>query len=170
MILAAGRLTAQKDYPTLIKAFARLNAQRPSRLIILGEGRMRKALERLVKGLDLTDHVSLPGWVENPFAFMSRASLFVLSSRFEGLPGVLVQALACGCPCVSTNCPAGPAEILQDGKFGPLVPVGDEQALADAMYGTLAQPPERHMLQQRAGYFSLERAVTAYEKLILGFA
>jgi glycosyltransferase involved in cell wall biosynthesis len=170
VILAAGRLTAQKDYPTLIKAFARLNAQRPSRLIILGEGRMRKALERLVKGLDLTDHVSLPGWVENPFAFMSRASLFVLSSRFEGLPGVLVQALACGCPCVSTNCPAGPAEILQDGKFGPLVPVGDEKALADAMYGTLAQPPERHMLQQRAGYFSLERAVTAYEKLILGFA
>ena len=170
VILAAGRLAAQKDYPTLIKAFARLNAQRPCRLIILGEGRMRKALERLVKGLDLTDHVSLPGWVENPFAFMSRASLFVLSSRFEGLPGVLVQALACGCPCVSTNCPAGPAEILQDGKFGPLVPVGDEKSLATAMYRVLAQPPERHMLQQRAGYFSLERSVTAYEKLISGFA
>ena len=166
VVLAAGRLSQQKDYPTLIKAFARLASRRSCRLIVLGEGRLRKALERLVKDLRLTDRVSLPGWVENPFAFMSRASLFVLSSRYEGLPGVLVQALACGCPCVSTDCPAGPSEILQDGKFGPLVPVGDEEALAEAMDRILDEPPDGSELQRRAGYFSLERSVAAYEKLI----
>ena len=166
VILAAGRLENQKDYPTLIKAFARVASRRPCRLIILGEGKRRKALEGLVRGLKLTDWVSLPGWVENPFAFVSRASLFVLSSRYEGLPGVLVQALACGCPCVSTDCPAGPAEILQDGKFGPLVPVGDEVALAEAMDRVLEQPPDRHVLQQRAADFSAETSVAAYEKLI----
>lgn len=156
----------QKDYPTLIKAFADLMARRPCRLIILGEGKKRKDLEDLVEGLRLADQVSLPGWVDNPFAFMSHASLFVLSSLHEGLPGVLVQALACGCPCVSTDCPAGPSEILRGGEFGPLVPVGDDVALADAMYRVLAQPPERHMLQQRAADFSSDQAVTAYEKLI----
>ena len=166
IILAVGRLTVQKDYPTLIKAFAHLTARRPCRLIILGEGKKRKDLEDLVEGLHLADQVSLPGWVDNPFAFMSHASLFVLSSLHEGLPGVLVQALACGCPCVSTDCPAGPSEILRGGEFGPLVPVGDDVALADAMYRALAQPPERHVLQQRAADFSSDQAVTAYEKLI----
>ena len=185
IVLAVGRLTEQKDYPTLLRAFSRLSSQRPCRLIILGietsrsrlgalvqtlklEDRVsRSKLEALVQTLKLEDRVSLPGWTENPFAFMSRASLFVLSSRYEGLPGVLVQALACGCPCVSTDCPAGPAEILQDGKLGPLVPVGDEVALAEAMGQTLDQPPDRQMLQQRAAFFSVERAVDAYEQLIL---
>ncbi len=166
VILAVGRLTVQKDYPTLIKAFAHLTARRPCRLIILGEGKKRKELEDLVAGLRLADQVSLPGWVDNPFAFMSRASLFVLSSLHEGLPGVLVQALACGCPCVSTDCPAGPSEILRGGELGPLVPVGDDVALADAMYRVLARPPERRLLQQRAADFSADQAVTAYEKLI----
>ena len=166
VILAVGRLTAQKDYPTLIKAFARLAARRPCRLVILGEGKKRRELEDLVKGHYLADRVSLPGWVDNPFAFMSRASLFVLSSLHEGLPGVLVQALACGCPCVSTDCPAGPSEILQGGEFGPLVPVGDDVALADAMHRVLARPPERRRLQQRAADFSADQAVTAYEQLI----
>ena len=185
IVLAAGRLTEQKDHPTLLRAFSRLSSQRPCRLIILGtetsqsklrrlvqtlklEDRVsRSKLETLVQTLKLEDRVSFPGWTENPFAFMSRASLFVLSSRYEGLPGVLVQALACGCPCVSTDCPAGPAEILQDGKLGPLVPVGDEAALAEAMGQILDQPPDRQMLQQRATFFSVERAVDAYEQLIL---
>ncbi len=166
IVLAVGRLTAQKDYPTLIKAFSRLTARRPCRLIILGEGKKRKNLEDLVEDLHLADQVSLPGWVGNPFAFMSHASLFVLSSLHEGLPGVLVQALACGCPCVSTDCPAGPSEILQGGEFGPLVPVGDDVALAEAMFRVLAQPPERRMLQQRAACFSADQAVAAYEELI----
>ena len=166
VILSAGRLSRQKDYPTLVKAFARVAANRPCRLIILGEGGRRKALERLVRKLGLTDRVSLPGWVDNPLAFMSRASLFVLSSRYEGLPGVLVQALACGCPCVSTDCPSGPAEILQGGRLGPLVPVGDPVRLAEAMMSVLDQPPEKQVLQETAMRFSAEKAVTAYEDLI----
>ena len=166
VVLAAGRLEDRKGFPTLLKAFGRLAARRPCHLIILGEGRRRKELEELVGELDLTDRVSLPGWVENPFALMSRAALFVLSSIHEGLPTVLVEAMACGCPCVSTDCPAGPAEILQDGRYGPLVPVGDESALAEAMGRVLDQPPDRHMLRQRAADFSVERAVDAYEQLI----
>ena len=167
VILSAGRLAGQKDYSTLIKAFARVAASRRCRLIILGEGGRRKPLERLVKALGLTDRVSLPGWVDNPFALMSRAALFVLSSRHEGLPGVLVQALACGCPCVSTDCPAGPAEILQGGRLGPLVPVGDPVRLAEAMTGVMDQPTDRQMLREGAAHFSAERAVSAYERLIM---
>ena len=166
VILSAGRLSRQKDYPTLVKAFARVAATRPCRLIVLGEGGRRKALERLVQKLGLTDRVSLPGWVDNPLAFMSRASLFVLSSRYEGLPGVLVQALACGCPCVSTDCPWGPAEILQGGRLGPLVPVGDPVRLADAIISVLDRPPEKQSLRETAARFSAERAVSAYEDLI----
>ena len=166
VVLAAGRLTPQKDYPTLLKAFARLAARRPCRLVILGEGECRQDLEKLVHDLGLTDRVSLPGWVENPFAFMSRASLFVLSSIHEGLPGVLIQALACGCPCVSTDCPAGPAEVLRDGELGPLVPVGAEIALTDAMAQVLDEPPDPQRLKEHGARFSEERAVAAYEDLI----
>ena len=166
VLLAVGRLEKQKDYPTLIRAFARLAARRPCRLVIIGEGSQRTEVEGLVKKLDLTNQVSLPGWVENPFAFMSRASLFVLSSIYEGLPTVLVEALACGCPCVSTDCPSGPAEILLNGEIGPLVPVGDSAALAEAMERVFDAPPDRRLLQQRAAYFSADRAVAAYEDLI----
>ena len=166
VILAVGRLENQKDYPTLIQAFARLATRRPHRLIILGEGNRRTEIEGLVQELKLTDRVSLPGWVENPFAFMARASMFVLSSIYEGLPTVLVEALACGCPCVSTDCPSGPAEILLNGEIGPLVPVGDSAALAEAMERVLDAPPDRRLLQRRAAYFSADRAVAAYEELI----
>ena len=166
VILSVGRLTHEKDYFTLIKAFARLATRRSCRLIILGEGGLRKELEGLVADLKLTDRVSLPGWVENPFAYMSRASLFVLSSIYEGLPTVLLEALACGCPCVSTDCPAGPAEILEDGRVGPLVPVGDETALAEAMGRVLDQPPDGQVLKGRAAFFSADRAVAAYEDLL----
>ena len=167
VILSAGRLSRQKDYPTLVKAFARVAANRPCRLIILGEGGRRRALERLVRKLGLTDRVSLPGWVDNPLAFMSRASLFVLSSRYEGLPGVLVQALACGCPCVSTDCPWGPAEILRDERLGRLVPVGDPARLADAMSTVLDRPANRQALREGAAHFSAARAISAYEDVLL---
>ena len=167
VILAAARLEdKQKDHPTLIRAFSLLSARRPCRLIILGEGKRRARIEGLVKELNLTDRVSLPGWVENPFAFMARASLFVLSSRWEGLPTVLVEALACGCPCISTDCPSGPAEILQGGEFGGLVPIGDPAALANEMERMLKQSPDRQRLQRRAADFSVDRAVTAYETLL----
>ena len=168
VILAAGRLVAQKDHATLIKAFARLSTRRPCRLVVLGEGPERKRLERLVRSLDLTNRVALPGWVANPFAFMARASLFALSSTREGLPGVLIQALACGCPCVSTDCPSGPAEILQDGEYGPLVPVGDDAALAWAMERILDQPPDGDLLKEGAARFTADTAVAAYERLLRG--
>ena len=166
VVLAAGSLEEVKDYPTLIRAFARLAARRPCRLVILGEGSKRKEIEGLVEESRLTDRVSLPGWVENPFAFMARASLFALSSRWEGLPTVLVEALACGCPCVSTDCPSGPAEILLNGDLGPLVPVGDDAALAEAMERVLERPPDKRVLRQRAMDFSAERALDDYEQLI----
>lgn len=166
VILAAGRLTEQKDYSTLINAFGRIAEHRRYRLIILGEGHSRKRLERLIEDLRLSDRVSLPGWVDNPFAFMSRAALFVLSSRYEGLPGVLVQALACGCTCVSTDCPAGPAEILQGGRLGPLVPVGDPIRLAEAMTSALDTPTNSQTLREGVAHFTAERTVSAYERLL----
>jgi len=168
VILGCGRLIELKGFTVLIKAFARLIERRQCRLIILGKGPQRKELENLVARLGLQEKVSLPGHTDNPFAFMSRAALFVLSSRTEGLPTALIEALACGCPCVSTDCPSGPAEILQGGAIGLLVPVGDHAALADAMLRTLDNPPDKRKLRERAGFFSEGQAVKMYEDLILG--
>lgn len=161
VVLATGRLTAQKDFPTLLRAFAVVRAQRPVRLIILGEGELRGELESLAVGLGVADDVALPGFVENPFAWMRRASLFALSSAFEGLPGVLIQAMACGTPVVSTDCPSGPSEILENGRWGRLVPVGNVQALADAMLAALddSRPPD---VAARAREFGLDQAVAGY--------
>lgn len=138
VVLAVGRLEAQKDYPTLLQAFAQVVQVRPARLLILGEGSLRSTLEQLVRSLGLEDWVSMPGFVPNPFPYMRCASVYVLSSRFEGLPNVLIQALACGCPVVSTDCPSGPREILDGGRYGHLVPVGDASALAQAILEVLA--------------------------------
>ena len=170
VILAAGRLLPQKDFPTLLRAFARLRRQQEARLVILGEGKERAALERLARELGVADAVDLPGFAPNPFAYMARASLFVLSSAHEGLPGVLIQALACGCPVVSTDCPSGPAEILEGGRWGPLVPVGDDAALAEAMLATLAAPLPRARLRERGAAFSVERAAERYRDLLFGGA
>ena len=167
VLLSAGRLARVKDYPTLLRAFRQVSRSRDVRLIILGEGSWRKRLENMVGNLGLEANVSLPGWVSNPYAFMSRASLFVLTSRYEGLGNVLIEALACGCPCVSTNCPSGPSEILDDGRFGPLVPVGDDSALAAAMERVLDSPPNKETLIKRAQEFSLDTSVDQYEHLIL---
>jgi len=167
VILGVGRLLSQKDFPTLIRAFARVSERRPCRLIILGEGELRGQLEALVVELSLQNKVALPGWSDNPYSAMSRASLFVLSSNYEGLPGALIQALACGCSCVSTDCPSGPAEILQGGTIGPLVTVGDHAALADAMLCTLNNPPDKQKLLDRAAFFSTENSVDRYEALIM---
>jgi glycosyltransferase involved in cell wall biosynthesis len=137
VILAVGRLTKQKDFPTLIQAFSQVVRTRPARLLILGEGPDRSALEALVKQLDLEDVIALPGFVENPYAYMSQASLYVLSSRWEGLPTVLIEALYCGLPIIATDCPSGPREILADGRHGQLIPVGDIAALVKAIEAAL---------------------------------
>ena len=168
VILGVGRLAPEKDFPTLLRAFARLRQQREARLVILGEGKGRPALERLARELGIADAVDMPGFVANPFAYMARASLFVLSSVFEGLPGALIEALACGCPVVSTDCPSGPAEILENGRWGPLVPMGDDAALAEAMLATLAAPLPRARLRERGAFFSVERAAERYCALLLG--
>ena len=133
VILAIGRMKKVKDFSTLLRAFARLLDQRPARLIVLGEGRLRPSLQSQARELGIAERVDFPGFQENPYAFLGKADLFVLSSRHEALPTVLIEAMACGCPVVSTDCPSGPREILEDGRLGPLVPVGDAEALAEAM-------------------------------------
>ena len=166
IILAAGRLARVKDFPTLIRAFEIALRNRPLRLLILGEGSWRQRLEHMIRKKGLAELVSLPGWVDNPFAYMRRAAVFVVSSKHEGLCGVLIQALACGCPSVSTDCPFGPGEVLDDGRIGPLVPVGDHQALADAIEQTLDAPPEPGLLTKRAQDFSHEDAISRYDALL----
>jgi len=137
VLLAVGRLSSEKDYATLIRAFYKVREQRSVRLLIFGEGPERQKLEELVRELGLIDDVKLPGFVNNPYAFMKRVSCLVLSSVFEGFGNVVVEALAMGCPVVSTACPGGPSEILQGGKWGLLVPVGDHQAMASAILSKL---------------------------------
>ena len=163
VVLGVGRLTPQKDFPTLIEAFHRVSAGHPCRLLILGEGFGRAELESQIRALGLEDRVSLPGWADNPWAFMARARLFVLSSRQEGLSNVLVEALTCGCPAVSTDC-AGSLEILEDPDL--LAPMGDPERLAEAMLRALARPADKAALSARAARFSLERTVDGYDRLI----
>jgi glycosyltransferase involved in cell wall biosynthesis len=141
--------------------------------VIFGKGKKeQKTAKRIAElmglaaDLGVAGDVALPGFVANPFAYMARAAAFVLSSTYEGLPGVLIQALACGCPVVSTDCPSGPAEILDGGRFGPLVPVGDDHAMATAIAATLDNPIATSTLQARGYMFSVERAVDRYIDLM----
>lgn len=165
-LLAIGRLTAQKDFATLLDAFARIPEDLAPRLVILGDGAERAALEARVATLGLAGRVSMPGHVANPFAYLARARLLVLSSRFEGAPLVLIEALACGCPVVSTDCPHGPREILDGGRLGALVPVGDAPALADAIVQALRQPVDGSALRARADDFSVPASARAYAALL----
>ncbi len=133
VFVAAGRLRPQKDFPMLIRAFAAVRSEREAKLLILGEGPDRESLQSLIAQLGVGGDVELHGYTANPYAFFARATAFVLSSRWEGLPTVLIEALACGAPVIATECPSGPKEILADGRFGRLVPVGDEGAMAAAL-------------------------------------
>ena len=173
VVLGVGRLSDQKDFPTLIRAFARVRAERPARLVILGAAKdaaktevRRGELLALADELGVAADVDAPGFAANPFAYMARAGVFVLSSRYEGLPGVLIQAMATGCPVVSTDCPSGPMEILQGGRWGPLVPVGDAEAVAAATLRVLDDPPPAEALRGRAREFSVGRAVDRYLEVL----
>jgi len=168
VIVAAGRLAPQKNFPLLLQAFALLRRQRPVRLLIFGEGPQRPQLEALAETLGIGADLALPGFVDNPYAAFSRAALFVLSSDFEGLGNVLIEAMACGCPVVSTDCPFGPAEILDDGRFGELVPVNDAAALCAAMQRALEAPPAAELLRRRGAEFSRARSVERYLQLLFG--
>jgi glycosyltransferase involved in cell wall biosynthesis len=166
VVLGVGRLTQQKDFPTLIRAFARVRAHRSCRLVILGEGELRPALQALVAELGVTEDVLLFGFTDNPFVWMRRAGVFVLSSAWEGLPTVLIEAMACGAPVISTDCPSGSNEILEGGKWGCLVPVGDVQALAEAVATTLDDGGKLDVTA-RAADFGVDRAVEEYFKIMM---
>jgi glycosyltransferase involved in cell wall biosynthesis len=140
LLLAVGRLTLQKDFRSLLRALKILRHDHDARLIILGEGEERPYLKRLAKELGLDDYVSMPGIVKNPYAYLARADLFVLSSAWEALPTVLIEALAVGTPVVATDCESGPREILRDGRYGTLVRVGDAAGLAKAVAAALSTP------------------------------
>ena len=166
VILGVGRLTAQKDFAALIYAFATVARSHRANLMILGEGPDRESLQRLVADLGLADRVTLPGYVENPLPYMRRAAVVVLSSAWEGFPAVLVEAMACGTPVVSTDCPSGPSEILDNGEYGQLVPVGDVDALAMSIERTLRGEPNAGRLQRRASNFGVRVSVESYLNLL----
>lgn len=166
IILGVGRLNRQKDFTTLIRAFAKVRQKRKARLIILGEGEERLHLQNLIQDLGLNEEVCLPGFVENPYAYMTKADVFVLSSAWEGFGNVLVEAMACGTTVVSTNCESGPKEILAAGKYGKLVPVKDPEALALGILSALDAPLEPEILRSRAACFSVECITNQYLEII----
>lgn len=166
VILAAGRLTEAKDYPTLLQAFARLRRDRDARLIILGQGKEKPRLKALAQDLDISNDVDFVGFQKNPYAWMARCDLFVMSSAWEGFPNVLVQAMACGVPVVSTNCRTGPDEILENGKWGRLVPVGDYSSLSIAISDTMDDLSNPNV-KVRAEEFATNIIGDSYEAVLL---
>lgn len=162
LFLAVGRLNKQKDHATLVKAFAKVRENLPARLVILGEGPLRAELTILAADLGVSTDVSMPGFVADPFPYYRAASVVVLPSLFEGLPGVLLEALSAGRTIVATDCPGGSAEILRDGEFGKLVPIGDVKTLADAMLNALDNPADPLRQQQRAADLSVEKLLPKY--------
>lgn len=161
LVLSVGRLTSQKDFKTLINAFKQVLDKKNCNLIILGEGELRSELETLIKNLALENHIQLLGFVDNPYAWMSHADLFVLSSIREGFGNVIVEAMACDTPIVSTDCPSGPHEILEGGKWGELVPPGDVELLSKAIINSLDNPVKVDV-RTRAEFFSVDNAVNKY--------
>lgn len=167
VLLAVGRLTRQKAFDILIQAFAQVRKNYPVRLMILGEGEERLALETMIKENDLEKDISMPGFLPNPYPYMAHAAAFVLSSKWEGLPTVIVEAMALGTPIISTDCPSGPREILMDGKYGQLVPVDDPFALAAAITKSLTANvynPSRESWKS----FELDCVVDQYINVLLG--
>jgi len=162
LILSAGELGARKDFSTLLQAFARIRAERPCRLMILGRGSEHGKLQALAEELGVAEDFALPGFVSQPYAYMAHADLFAFTSRWEGLGFVIIEALAVGTPVVSTDCPSGPREVLADGRYGALVPVRDSAALAEAMQRALDAPLPAGELKQAARPFEIEAATDAY--------
>jgi glycosyltransferase involved in cell wall biosynthesis len=162
-----GRLTRQKDFPSLLRAFAKVRAERPCKLVILGEGGDREKLERLARELGIDEDFYLPGFAPNPYKYLRRADLFVLSSAWEGSPNVLTEALALGIPVVATDCPSGPREVLDGGKFGPLVRVGDVDGLAEAMRQVLDHPPEAEFLKKTVENYTVEKSSRRYLSILM---
>ena len=164
-VVLGAKPEAQKNLSLLVRALSRIEDD-DVRLVVVGTGEQSELLETLSRELGIEDRVDVRGYVENIYAYMSGADVFALSSHWEGLPTILIEALACGCPVVSTDCPSGPREILNDGEFGRLVPVDDEAALAEALRSVLESPPDRERLSRRAEDFGVRTATDQYERLI----
>jgi glycosyltransferase involved in cell wall biosynthesis len=165
-LIGVGRLSPQKNFLLLLEAFARIRESRPVRLMILGEGEDRSALEAQIEQLGIREDVWLPGFVANPFAYLRQADVFVLSSWFEGLPTVLIEALAVGTSVVATDCPSGPDEILAGGQYGALVEMGNVKQLTFAIEQTLDHPLPASVLQARAAQYSLEHSLDQYTQIL----
>ena len=162
VIIGAGRLVIQKNFELLINAFACALQEKELRLIILGEGKRRERLATLISKLGIKKYIDFQGVVPNPMAYMAKADLLCLSSKWEGLPGVLIESLAAGCPVVSTDCPGGSAEILDYGKFGILTPMDDEEIMAQSILKALEVDWNSADLKKRAQFFSVDKAVDGY--------
>lgn len=162
VVVSAARLEPHKGIFALVKAFARVREKRDARLVLLGQGTQQRRIEALIGELGLGDHVALLGWVPNPYAYMSKADAFVLASEHEGLPNVLIQAMAFGTPIVATDCKSGPFEILAGGKFGTLVPVNDEEAIAKGVLHALTLPRQHEAMSHARATYGAERAVDQY--------
>jgi glycosyltransferase involved in cell wall biosynthesis len=168
VILGIGRLARQKDFATLVRAFAHLRGERPARLVILGEGRERAPLQRLAGALGVDADVDLPGFVANPYAWLQRAAAFALSSAWEGSPNALTEAMYLGRPVVATDCPSGPAELLADGRIAPLVPVGDDAALVHALASVLDRPPDPDRLRAAVADYHPAASTAHYLEVLEG--
>ncbi|AGA90209.1 glycosyltransferase [Thioflavicoccus mobilis 8321] len=162
VILGVGELSYRKDFATLVRAVARVRRKRECRLIILGRGRRQAELQALAEQLGIGSDMHLPGFTPNPYSFMSRAAVFVLSSRWEGMPVALVEALACGTPAVATDCPSGPAELLGDGDCGSLVSIGDEAAMATKIDHWLECRPQPALIEQAIAPYRIEASAAAF--------
>lgn len=169
IIIMVGRLTKAKDYPNLLRAFSLVTQKKPARLVILGEGLEEKKIKLFAHKLGLSDNILFLGFQRNPYKYMKKAKVFVLSSFHEGFGNVIVEAMACGTPVVSTNCKSGPSEIIEDGENGILVPVADQKALAKAILRVLDNPSLAYKFSEqgkkRVEHFSIEKSVKKYEEI-----
>ena len=168
IILGVGRFVEQKQFSVLIESFELLTRREDVRLVLAGDGPLRKKLHSLAVELGIEERVDFLGFVSNPYKYMRRAQLLAISSQYEGFGVVVVEALACGTPIVSTNCPGGPSDILNDGEYGELVDVGDPNELAEAMARTLKDPPDRDRLIDRARFYDVDKVADRYATLIDG--
>ena len=168
IVVAAGRLHRQKGFDLLLEAFAIARAEVDCRLVILGEGPERAALTATAERLGLAYDIDMPGFADNPFPLMRRAGAFVLSSRWEGFPNALVEAMACGAPVIAADCPSGPREILGDGRYGMLVPPENPRALGQALIAMLTARPDTQISETRAQSFSVAAAAAQYLDVLEG--
>jgi glycosyltransferase involved in cell wall biosynthesis len=165
VVVAAGRMVEQKDFATLLRAFSEVAEVTQARLVLLGDGPLRTSLQELARSLGVADRVDMPGFCSNPLPYFRKAACVALSSRWEGFGMVLAEALACGAPVVSTDCPHGPAEILDHGRYGRLTPVGDVRAMSEAIISVLRTPPSRALMQSRGEIFTIRAAADRYIEL-----